>query len=113
MYSSSSFFLHRITRSYRKHSCSTDYSRNLNGFGLAAIGLAPYRLACNCPIMAGFFSAIGGIATTVRSSFRLNSVRNPWSKNVPFLPRNPMNMNESEHPFLPRNPMNMNEYAIR
>ena len=58
------------------------------------------------------FSAIGGIATTVRSSFRLNSVRNPWSKNVPFLPRNPMNMNESEHPFFPRNPMNMNEYAI-
>ena len=59
MYSYSSFFLHRITRSYRKHSCSTDYARNLNGFGLAAIGLAPYRLAYNCPIMAGFFNCRG------------------------------------------------------
>ena len=34
-------FLHRITRSYRKHSCFSDYARNLNGFGLTAIGLAP------------------------------------------------------------------------
>ena len=25
------FFLHRITRSYRIHSCCTDYARNLNG----------------------------------------------------------------------------------
>ena len=24
-----------------EHSCFTDYSRNLNGFGLTAIGLAP------------------------------------------------------------------------
>ena len=28
-----------------EHSCFTDYARNLNGFGLTAIGLAPYRLA--------------------------------------------------------------------
>ena len=33
-----------------EHSCSTDYARNLNGFGLTAIGLAPYRLACDCPV---------------------------------------------------------------
>ena len=51
--------LHRFSSSdyaeLTEHSCFTDYARNLNGFGLAAIGLAPYRLACNCPIMAGFF----------------------------------------------------------
>ena len=38
-----------------EHSCFTDYARNLNGFGLAAIRLAPYRLACDCPVMASFF----------------------------------------------------------
>ena len=38
-----------------EHSCFTDYARNLNGFGLTAIGLAPYRLACDCTVMADFF----------------------------------------------------------
>ena len=63
-----------------EHSCFTDYARNLNGFGLAAIGL---RLSV---------PALGGIATTARSSFRLKSVSNPRKAvKVPFIPRNPMN----------------------
>ena len=38
------------------------------------------------------FPAIGGIATTVRSSFRLKSVSNPRkAAKVPFILRNPMN----------------------
>ena len=36
--------------------------------------------------------ALGGIATTVRSSFRLKSVSNPRKAvKVPLIPRNPMN----------------------
>ena len=36
--------------------------------------------------------ALGGIATTVRSSFRLKSVSNPRKAvKVPFIPCNPMN----------------------
>ena len=36
--------------------------------------------------------ALGGIATTVRSSFRLKSVSNPRKAvKVLFIPRNPMN----------------------
>ena len=59
-----------------EHSCFTDYARNLNGFGLTAIGLAH----------------LGEIATTARSSFRLKSVSNPRKVvKVPFIPRNPMN----------------------
>ena len=45
----------------------------------------------NNTLMYNKLGADTGIATTVRSSFRLKSVSNPWSKNVPFVPRNPMN----------------------
>ena len=76
--------LHRFSSSdyaeLTEHSCFTDYARNLNGFGLAAIGL---RLSV--PVL-------GGIATTARSSFRLKSVSNPRKAvKVPLIPRNPMN----------------------
>ena len=53
-----------------EHSCSTDYARNLNGFGLTAIGASAVTMSYSVP-------ASRGNATTVRSSFRLNSVRNP------------------------------------
>ena len=74
-----------------EHSCSTDYARNLNGFGLAAIGLAHNH--CSSPVAISLLvQALGGIATTVRSSFRLNSVSNPRKEvKVPFIPHNPMN----------------------
>ena len=41
------------------------------------------------------FPALGGIATTVRSSFRLKSVSNPRSKNVPLTQRVPMKKRKS------------------
>ena len=90
--------LHRFSSSdyagLTEHSCFTDYARNLNGFGLTAIGLAPYRLA---------FSSFRGIATTARSSFRLKSVSNPRKGvKVPFIPRNPMNNDTPSLYFLPQ-----------
>ena len=76
--------LHRFSSSdyaeLTEHSCFTDYARNLNGFGLTAIGLAHSH------------SSFRGIATTARSSFRLKSVSNPRKAvKVPFILRNPMN----------------------
>ena len=49
-----------------EHSCFTDYARNLNGFGLTAIGLAHSH-----------------------SSFR--GYRHDRQVEFPFIPRNPMN----------------------
>ena len=44
------------------------------------------------PSIGWLFLALGGIATTVRSSFRLKSVSNPRKAvKVPFILRNPMN----------------------
>ena len=108
---SSSEFLHRnffigiFSSDYAElteHTCSTDYARNLNGFGLAAIGLARnLALAhnhCSSPVAISLLvQALGGIATTVRSSFRLKSVRNPRKAvKVPIHPRNPMKKNNKE-----------------
>ena len=87
--------LHRFSSSdyaeLTEHSCFTDYARNLNGFGLAAIGLAHNH--CSSPVAISLLvQALGGIATTVRSSFRLKSVSNPRKAvKVPFIPHNPMN----------------------
>ena len=82
--------LHRFSSSdyaeLTEHSCFTDYARNLNGFGLTAIGLAHSH---------------GGIATTARSSFRLKSVSNPRKAvKVPFIQRNPMNNDTPSSAFM-------------
>ena len=35
--------IHRITRKKRKHSCSTDYARNLDGLDLTVVADTPYH----------------------------------------------------------------------
>ena len=46
-----------------EHSCFTDYARNLNGFGLTAIGLAHSH---SCFLLHGFPLGVSTIATPAR-----------------------------------------------
>ena len=56
------------------------------GHWASAVIIAPIAV-----VMILCAPALGGIATTVRSSFRLKSVSNPRKAvKVPFIPRNPM-----------------------
>ena len=68
--------LRRVNGTFLLHGLRTEFKR-IWPYGHWAGALAP---------------ALGGIATTVRSSFRLKSVSNPRKAvKVPFIQRNPMN----------------------
>ena len=57
--------------------------------------------------------ALGGIATTARSRFRLKSVNNPRKAvKVPFIPRNPMNNDTPQNSHIHKhNTLNMLKYT--
>ena len=72
--------LRRVNGTFLLHGLRTEFKR-IWPYGHWAGALAP---------------ALGGIATTVRSSFRLKSVSNPRKAvKVPFIQRNPMNNDTS------------------
>ena len=80
--------LRRVNGTFLFHGLRTEFKR-IWPYGHWASAIIFGSIAVVMDLCA---PALGGVATTVRSSFRLNSVSNPRKVvKVPFIPRNPMN----------------------
>ena len=80
--------LRRVNGTFLLHGLRTEFKR-IWPYGHWASAIIFGSIAVVMDLCA---PALGGVATTVRSSFRLNSVSNPRKVvKVPFIPRNPMN----------------------
>ena len=70
----------------RNKKLRTDFKRKLD---LTVVAIPPIA-GKSLPLLCNRKPAYTALAQWPQGQIRLNSVRNPWSKNVPFTPRNPM-----------------------
>ena len=83
----------------RNKKLRTDFKRKLD---LTVVAIPPIA-GKSLPLLCNRKPAYTALAQWPQGQIRLNSVRNPWSKNVPITPRNPMK--KSNEKIQRRNPM--------